>query len=367
MPTFTYFVYAPAALDFFNGTIRLDPDYDPEEDRRVVELSDDDNTLDGDFTNNERGTDRDQRGTVFESDGTTPARISGQYISDDRIYAESRLTLTGSDGSVIEVYTLESDGVFIGYLPTSPLLSNVDYSYTVSNVINDDELSGRYFDQYQGDDGTDPGEYTDDNGTPLIEGAVVVCFTPNSQVTTPEGARRIRDLEVGDRILTRDRGYQPLRWIYRRTLTRAFLDDNPHLAPVVFEKDSLGPGCPKRRMKVSPHHRMLIQSQLSEMLFAGGAILAPAKGLINGTQAYQDTSGVPVSYVHLLFDQHEVIEVDGVFAESYHPTERVLSTSEAALREELYQIFPDLQRDLDAYGPTCYPAISVREARLLKA
>ncbi|TNJ40187.1 Hint domain-containing protein [Phaeobacter sp. B1627] len=367
MPSFTYFVYAPNALDFFNGTIRLDPDFDPEDDRRVVVLTDDDNTLDGDFTNNERGADGTQRGTVYQSDGTSPARIGGEYIFNDRIYAESRLTLSGSDGSVIEVYTLESDGIFIGYLPVSPLTANVDYTYTVSNVINDNELSGPYFDQYMGDDGTDPGEYTDENGVSQIEGAVVICFTPNSQVTTPQGARRIRDLEIGDQVLTRDRGYQSVRWIYRRTLTRAFLDANPHLAPVVFEKDALGPGRPRRRMKVSPQHRLLVQSHLSEMLFARGAVLAPAKGLINGTLAYQDRSGTPVSYVHILFDQHEVIEVDGVFSESYHPTERVLSTSEAALREELFQIFPELQQDPDAYGPTCYPAISVREARLLMA
>ncbi|MCG7626333.1 Hint domain-containing protein [Epibacterium sp. MM17-32] len=364
MPTFTYFVYTADALDFSGGTVRLDPNYDTEEDRRVVTLQDNDANLDGDFTNDETGADGNQRGTVYESDGTTLANVDGSFVFNDRIYAESQLTLTGDDGSEIQVYVLESGGDFVGYLPSAPLLRDVDYSYTSHNVINDDELTGYYrylYPQYVGEDATDPGEYSE------IEGAVVVCFTPNSQVTTPKGPQRIRTLAVGDYVLTRDRGYQPIRWIHRRTLSRPMIADQPHLAPIVFERNALGPGCPQRRMKVSPQHRMLIESHMSALLFADSAILAPAKGLVNGRSVYQDQSGAPVTYVHLLFDQHEVIEVDGLFSESYHPGEWVLSAAEDAVRQELFQIFPELATDLRAYGPTCYPAVSVREARLLRA
>jgi len=364
MPSYSYFVYTADALDFSGGTVRLDSAYDSDEDRRVVTLQDNDGVLDGDFTYDETGTDGNQRGTVYESDGSTLARIDGSYVSNDRIYAENQLTLTGEDGSEIQVFVLESGGDFVGYLPTSPLSRDVDYTYSNANVINDDELTGYYrylYRQYLGDDGTDPGAYSE------IEGAVVVCFTPNSQVTTARGMRRIRDLRVGDLVLTRDRGYQPIRWLYRRSLSRACLAQTPHLAPIIFEPDALGPGSPRRRMKVSPQHRMLIESHLSELLFANDAILAPAKGLVNGRTVYQDQSGAPVTYVHLLFDQHEVIEVDGLYSESYHPGEWVLNSSEEPLRQELFQLFPELETNLGAYGPTCYPSITVQEARLLKA
>ncbi len=359
MPTYTYFVYTAEALSFSGGSLQIASGFDPEDDRRVVSITDNDALLDGDYSNDERGYDTNQRGTVYESDGTTLARFGGSTVSNDRIYAEQQLILTGSDGSSIKVYMLESNGTFLGYLPTAPLSRDVTYSYSVENVINDDELSGYYRYVYGGPDATDPGAYSD------IQGATVVCFTPNSQVTTPDGPRRIRDLKIGECVLTRDHGYQPLRWSYRRTLSRAELATQPHLAPIVFERSALGPDRPLRRMKVSPQHRMLIESELSELLFANQAILAPAKGLVNGSTVYQDTRGAAVTYVHLLFDQHEVIEVDGLWSESYQPGAWVLSGAEDALKAELFELFPDLSRNPDAYGPSCYPAISVQEARIL--
>lgn len=362
MPTHTYFVYTAEAFTVSGSSLRLASDFDAAEDRRVVSISDNDGVLDGDFTNDERGYDTNQRGTVYESDGTTLARFGSSTFSNTRIYAEQQLLLTGSDGSQIKVYMLECNGTFVGYLPTAPLSKNVSYSYTVDNVINDDELTGQYSylrPYYGGVDSTDPANYSD------LQGATVVCFTPNSQVTTPQGPRRIRDLVAGDLVLTLDRGYQPLRWIFRRTLPRGWIAADPHLAPIVFERGALGPNRPLRRMKVSPQHRMLIESELSELLFANQAILAPAKGLVNGATVYQDTSGAPVTYVHLLFDHHEVIEVDGLWSESYQPGSWVLNGAEEALKAELFELFPELSADPDAYGPSCYPAISVQEARVL--
>lgn len=364
MPTHDFFVYTPDALTFSGGTIRINSGFDPLSDRRVVSLTDDDSTLDGDFTRNERGIDSNQRATVFESDGSTLARIGGDFVQNDQIYAENQYVLTGDDGSEITVYALESGGTLIGYLPTAPLLRDVNYSYRTHNVINDDELTGSYqywYRQYLGEDATDAGSYDD------IQGAVIVCFTPNAQVTTPEGSRRIRDLAVGDRVLTRDNGYQTLRWKYHRRLSRADLDRQPHLAPIIFEPDALAPGCPKRRLKVSPQHRILIESHMSGLLFASNAILAPAKGLVNGTSVRQDQSGMPVTYVHLMFDRHEVIEADGLYSESYHPGAWALAAAEDAVRRELFEIFPALEANLNAYGPTCYPSINAQEARLLKA
>ncbi|WP_420002674.1 Hint domain-containing protein [Arenibacterium sp. LLYu02] len=357
MPTYTYFVYTAEAFSLSGGRLSLASDFDATDDRRVVSITDNDSLLDGDYSSDERGYDTNQRATVYESDGTTLARIGSSTYSNARIYAEEQLILTGSDGSQIKVYVLESNGTVIGYLPTAPLSKGVTYSYSVTNVINDAELS-RY-DYYYGPDATDPGAYSD------IHGATVICFTPNSQVTTPDGYCRLRDLQVGDLVLTRDRGFQPVRWIYRRRLSKAALTEAPHLAPIVFEPGSLGDQQPSRRMKVSPQHRMLIESQLSELLFANDAILVPAKGLVNGRTVYQDDTGAPVTYLHVMFDQHEVIEVDGLWSESYHPGSWVLNGAEEALKAELFELFPELSADPDAYGPSCYPAISVQEARVL--
>ena len=49
-----------------------------------------------------------------------------------------------------------------------------------------------------------------------------------------------------------------------------------------------------------------------------------------------------VTYVHLLFDAHEVILADGAWSESFQPGDRTLAGFDDAQRRELYAIFPEL-------------------------
>ena len=44
-----------------------------------------------------------------------------------------------------------------------------------------------------------------------------ICFTPGTRMATPMGARDIATLKVGDLVVTRDYGLQPIRWIQHRT------------------------------------------------------------------------------------------------------------------------------------------------------
>ena len=38
----------------------------------------------------------------------------------------------------------------------------------------------------------------------------VICFTPRTLIATPRGARPIETLKVGDLVMTRDHGMQPM-------------------------------------------------------------------------------------------------------------------------------------------------------------
>ena len=105
---------------------------------------------------------------------------------------------------------------------------------------------------------------------------------------------------------------------------------------------------------------------LAELLFGEDEVLVAAKDLLNNRSVTRACGGL-ITYVHLMFDQHEVIETDGLYSESYHPGEWVLTASQTHVRQELFQIFPELETSLSAYGPTCYPSVSVQEARLLIA
>ena len=50
-----------------------------------------------------------------------------------------------------------------------------------------------------------------------------------------------------------------------------------------------------------------------------------------------------VSYVHLLFDQHEVITANGEPCESLHTGPEAIKSIPAAARSELFAIFPELK------------------------
>ena len=55
-----------------------------------------------------------------------------------------------------------------------------------------------------------------------------------------------------------------------------------------------------------------------------------------------DTQCAAVTYIHLLFDQHEVIFANGAPCESLHTGPEAIKSIPAAARSELFAIFPEL-------------------------
>jgi len=46
----------------------------------------------------------------------------------------------------------------------------------------------------------------------------VPCFTPGAMILTPQGERPVETLRIGDLVITRDNGPQPIRWISNQTV-----------------------------------------------------------------------------------------------------------------------------------------------------
>lgn len=172
----------------------------------------------------------------------------------------------------------------------------------------------------------------------------VICFTPGTQIATPEGCRPVEDLRPGDRVMTRDNGIRELCWTGRKDLTPAMLDANTQLRPVRIRKDSLGPGLPEQDMLVSPNHRMLLVSGMAEIMFGEREVLVPAKHMtrIPGVDRVGRAEGV--SYVHVMCEQHEVILANGTWSESFQPGDEAMRAVEEAQRDELYALFPELEQ-----------------------
>ncbi len=171
---------------------------------------------------------------------------------------------------------------------------------------------------------------------------IIPCFTPGTLIATPRGEMRVEDLEPGDRVITRDNGIQQIRWAGRRTVTGAELAKAPQLKPVLIRQGALGHGLPERDMLVSPQHRVLIANEKTQLFFEESEVLVAAKHLV-GLEGIEIVDPSEVTYIHVLFDRHEVILSDGAWTESFQPGDQTLGAMGTAQREEILALFPELE------------------------
>ena len=205
--------------------------------------------------------------------------------------------------------------------------------------------------------------FTDDAGQPtgkeiqFREIEAITCFTSGTLILTPRGEIPIDALAIGDRVITRDHGVQPIRWIGKTTV-RAEGD----LAPIAFAPGAFGNS---EVLHVSPQHRMLLSGWRCDMVAGTKEALAPAKHLINDRDIRRAPGGT-VTYIHLAFDQHEIITAGGVLSESFHPGQMALDALDVPVRAELLRLFPDVRIDTRHYGPAARPQVKPYEARLIR-
>lgn len=194
----------------------------------------------------------------------------------------------------------------------------------------------------------------------------VICFTPDTMISTEFGARPIRDIRPGDRILTRDNGPQPVLWRGHRRMSGARLHVMPHLRPVRIRADALGQGRPGEDLLVSPQHRMLIKGAAALALFNTSEVLVAAEDLINDRTILTDHVARDVTYVHLLLEHHNIVWANGLETESFHPSNTALDTVADDQRAGLLEVIPEFAFDPNAYGDYARRNISAAEAAILR-
>ncbi len=197
-------------------------------------------------------------------------------------------------------------------------------------------------------------------------GRGVICFTPDTQLATPGGPRLIQSLRPGDLVLTRDAGPQPILWTGHRRMTGARLHAMPHLRPIRIKAAAMGQGQPQPDLLVSPQHRILMQGAAAEALFNAPEVLVRAEDLVNDRTILVERALREVTYVHVLFETHQVIWANGVATESFHPANAALDALEPAQRAGLMALFPGLAADPSAYGAPARRNLTGSEAAILR-
>ncbi len=196
--------------------------------------------------------------------------------------------------------------------------------------------------------------------------AGVICFTPGTLITTPDGSRPVETIRPGDRVSTRDDGAVEVLWTGARRMSGARLYAMPQLRPVRIRSGALGDGRPDGDLVVSPDHRLLISGARARALFNEAEVLVAARDLIDDRLIVSETALREVTYVHLLTERHQIVRANGMEAESFHPANADLDLIDPEERAALLRIVPGLEADPFRYGGYARRNLTASEAAILR-
>lgn len=200
--------------------------------------------------------------------------------------------------------------------------------------------------------------------TDTVEITILICVARGTLIETDTGPVPVESISPGDRVATLDGPSKPVRWIGSRRVGASELARDASLRPIRIAQDALGPGRPARDLIVSPQHRIFLTGWRNELLFGETQVLVPAKSLLNDQTITLAHDLDEVEYFHLLFDTHEIIFTEGTPTESFLPGDHTMMALDAAVRDELLTLFPELCGST-GFGPPARPALRHWEARVL--
>jgi len=249
--------------------------------------------------------------TVRGDDALSVAPGTGIGTPGAALHLDSALTLMSPEGHSTEALVLvelDDDRMIAALyvLPLAPLQARVEY--TLVGATRQD-LRRR------------------------LAQIACVSFTRGTRITLGSGAQvPIEHLSVGDRVLTRDGGVQPVRWIGHSTVRATGA-----LAPIVIRAGTLNND---DDLIVSPDHRLFVYQRTDRLGAGRSDLLVKARHLVNGDSVYVQTGGF-VDYFQLLFDRHHIIYAEGIAAESMLIDPRTKPALPSELLARLSEVLPD--------------------------
>jgi len=186
-----------------------------------------------------------------------------------------------------------------------------------------------------------------------------------SLIATPDGHVAIEDLMPGDLVKTRDGTAHPIRWI--SSTTYPVSDDDAAMETLRIKADALGELRPLQDLVVSTSFRLLTNHPRCAELFGSAEALAPATDFLDGDMILRTRASPHLEFFNLMTTHHQIIEVNGLETETYHPGRFGVSVMSLEAQSHLRQIFPHLNGDLGAFGQTVRPILKGFEAEALQS
>lgn len=311
MATYQYFAYSSTVLDYnaTTGSFVLSSGYDHTTGRILVTITDNDAYLHGDVYANETGSDSGQTAVISRPDGTV--------IAGGRVYDEAYAEVRAPDGGSIRLDRIEIGGVRFGYFSSEELVPEQSYPLIASYDV------------------------TVQNGNLLTYNQIqsVPCFAAGTMIATAIGEVPVERLRVGDRVLTLDRGYQPVRWSGRFHVGAASGRDEVEFAP-----GSLGGGFPSRPLRVTACHRMLLSDARLARYFGETEVLAAAGHFPARSGIVRRAARPGARFHHFLLPAHEIIFANRVPSESLFAGGTMVAEQPEGLRDRILDLAGDLHR-----------------------
>ena len=136
-----------------------------------------------------------------------------------------------------------------------------------------------------------------------------ICFLPDTRIATPAGEVAAGNLRVGNLVSTLDHGAQPILWVGCRHMS--FREGDDEFRPYQFNQGTLGSGLPKRTLKLSKQHRLLLHR-------GGVEHLGPAVGFLALRGVSRMNAITKATFMTFLLPHHDIIFAEGMPIESFY-------------------------------------------------
>lgn len=187
------------------------------------------------------------------------------------------------------------------------------------------------------------------------------CFGPGTMITTDQGEIPVEWLDTSDQVLTRDHGFQPVRWIGRTRLSPGYFRDHISDSPVRVPAGALGNGLPTNDLHVTGNHRLLLRSPEAAARHGATEVLAPADAWADLGRAEAYLPENTYTLTHILCADHELLLAEGTWVESMFPCDRTLQRMSAGNRATFEMILGQTLYDMK----TARPYVTRHEAHAL--
>ena len=159
-------------------------------------------------------------------------------------------------------------------------------------------------------------------------------FSGQTKIKTFSGETPVSELKAGDLVLTRDNGFQPIRWVGR------FARGQRKEKMLCLKANALAPEVPSSDLTLSPHQRLLSSNGVLRMLFDD------QEGLVRARELMQLEACVSEEVVagcwHILLQRHEVILANDVWTESFQPDRKFIGAAGVRVKRQLERLCPKL-------------------------